>query len=81
MFDFFSDPLEDKIVCVILSRRSFCALQLSASTAFWPSISGLATKRLTSTLNDIIYHFLVILIEIFILKTTMSTCDTLLFSE
>jgi hypothetical protein len=28
--------------------------QLSASTAVRPSISGLATKRLTSTLNDII---------------------------
>jgi hypothetical protein len=28
--------------------------QLSASTAFRPSIFGLATKRLTSTLNDII---------------------------
>jgi hypothetical protein len=37
--------------CIIKSRSSFCA---SASTAFRPSISGLATKRLTSTLNDII---------------------------
>jgi hypothetical protein len=40
--------------CIIKSRSSFCARQLSASTAFRPSISGLATKRLTSTLNDII---------------------------
>jgi hypothetical protein len=34
-----------------------CLAQLPTSTAFRSSISGLATKRLTSTLNDIIYYF------------------------
>jgi hypothetical protein len=54
MFDFFCDPLEDKIVYIIESRSFFGAsLSLSTSTAFQSSISGLSTKRDTSTLNDI----------------------------
>jgi hypothetical protein len=46
---FYCDPHEDKIVYIIRSRRSFCTSSRS-------SISGLGTKRLTSTLNDIIYY-------------------------
>jgi hypothetical protein len=34
-----------------------CLAQLPTSTAFRSSISGLATKRLTSTLSDIINYF------------------------
>jgi hypothetical protein len=35
-----------------------CFAQLPTSTSSWSSISGLSTKRLTSTLNDIIYYFM-----------------------
>jgi hypothetical protein len=39
------------------SRKLFlCFAQLSPSTAFRSSISGLSTKSDTSTLNDIIYY-------------------------
>jgi hypothetical protein len=39
------------------SRKLFlCFAQLSPSTAFPSSISGLSTKSDTSTLNDIIYY-------------------------
>jgi hypothetical protein len=53
---FFCHPLiEDKIVYIIQSRRSFCAspsydLDFLSVFNLWPS-----TKRFTSTLNDIIY--------------------------
>jgi hypothetical protein len=60
-FFFFCDPLEEKIVYsyIIKSGRSSCA-QLQTSTPSRFSISGLGTKRLTSTLNDIMYYFRVL---------------------
>jgi hypothetical protein len=51
---FFCDPLEDKLVYIIQSRRSFCA---SPSCQPQLRISGLGTKRLTSALYDIIIYY------------------------
>jgi hypothetical protein len=52
------------VVDIIQSRRFF--MLHPVVTSIWPrsSISGLNTKRLTSTLNDIIYYFFILLITI-----------------
>jgi hypothetical protein len=47
--------------------------QLSASTAVRPSISGLATKRLTSTLNDIISIYIKLNVCLFVYFVCKST--------
>jgi hypothetical protein len=54
---FFCDPLEDKIVYHSEYKVVVCFAQLPTSTSSRSSISGLSTKRLTSTLHDIIYYF------------------------
>jgi hypothetical protein len=52
-------PLEDKIVQIIQKDVFFlCFAQLSTSTTSQSLISGIdTTKRLTSTLNNIIYYY------------------------
>jgi hypothetical protein len=58
---FFCDPLEDKIVGTYHSEYVeglFVFRPVAASTSSRSPISGLSTKRLTSTLNDILYYFL-----------------------
>jgi hypothetical protein len=44
-------------ICFSLVLNVMCFAQLSTSTAFRSSISGLNTKWLTSTLNAIIYYY------------------------
>jgi hypothetical protein len=51
---FFNDSLEDKIVFIISFRVE--GRPVATSTSSRSSISGLSTKRLASTLNDIIYY-------------------------
>jgi hypothetical protein len=46
MFDFFCDPLEDKIVYIILSTRAFCAsLGCRPQLRFGLQSLGLAQKE------------------------------------
>jgi hypothetical protein len=62
MCDFFYDSLEDKIVFIISFRVEGRPVAISTSSR--SSISGLSTKRLASTLNDIIYYLVMDYVEI-----------------
>jgi hypothetical protein len=55
---FFCSPLENKIVLYRSEQKVFlCFAQWPTSTSSQSSIFELSTKRLTSTLNNIIYYF------------------------
>jgi hypothetical protein len=47
---------------IIKSRRSFCASPIVDLNFVSASISGISTKRFTSTPNDIIYYFCLFLL-------------------